>query len=258
VSLARRSGRVLDIEEVEDVLGTPIAATIPRSSRVNDRSNLLADPLSNSLVPVIHELCVRAEAGESNGGLTIAVVGAEAAAGVTTVAAAMAAHFGGQGVDVLLVDLDTAHPELSRLAGGESNGSDALLVPDRPNRSRARKDGALAEVTIEAVETNAPGVSFAGVGMEPARISRDSTERVVGATRRSAGVVVFDGGALLNAASSLRLAELVDVVVVAVPIKRQRSNTLAIVGQQLGTSAATVLPVITPASRRRATTRMAS
>lgn len=255
VALARSSGRVLDVEEVEDALGMPIAATIPRSSRVTDRSQLLAEPISDSLVPTIHELCVRAEASGSDGGLTVAVIGTDGSAGVTGIAAAMAAHFGGQGVDVLLVDLDTVHPELSRLVGVESNGCPTLFRPDRRKKSPAAQDGALARVQVDALRTEAAGVSFAGVGTEPGRISRESMERVVEATRRSAGVVVIDGGAMLDAASSVRLAELADVVVLAVPIKRQRASTLAIIGQQLRGSAATVLPVITRTSGRRAGTR---
>ncbi|HSP28099.1 MAG TPA: hypothetical protein VLN74_06075, partial [Ilumatobacteraceae bacterium] len=257
VALARSTGRVLDTDEVEDALGTPIAATIPRSSQFADRSRLLADPLSGSLVPIINELCVRAEASETDGGLTVAVIGTDAAAGVTTVAAAMAAHFGDQGVDVLLVDLDTTHPELSRLAGVESNASAALFRPDRASKSRPT-GGTMLQMTVDAVRTNAPGVSFAGVGTEPGRISRDAMEQVVEATRRSADVVVLDGGAMLDAASSVRLAELVDVVVLAVPMKRVRSSTLAIVGQRLRLSPATVLPVITPTSGRRAAPRRMS
>jgi Mrp family chromosome partitioning ATPase len=258
VALARSSGRVLDAGEVEDALGTPITATIPRSSQAADRSNLLADPMSGSFVPVIHELCVRAEASESDGGLTVAVIGTETGAGVTTIAAAMAAHFGEQGLDVLLVDLDTVHPELSRLAGVESTGSAALFRPEHAiSNSRPKKGGALAQATVDAVSTDAAGVSFTGIGTEPRRVSRESMEQAIAATRRSSSVVVFDGGTMLDAASSVRLAELADVVVLAIPIKRQRASTLAVVGQRLGLSRATVLPVITPTSGPRATWRNA-
>lgn len=251
VALARRSGRVLDTDDVEEALGIPIAATLPRSSRTADRSSLLVEPPGDSLVPTIHELCVRAEASESDDGLTVAVIGTAAGAGATEIAAAMATHLGGQGVDVLLVDLDTVHPELSRLAGMASNGSSTLFRTDRTNKSLPSQDGASARVKVDAIKKNAAGVAFAGVGTEPGRISRESMERVVTSLRRSAAVVVIDGGAMMDAASSVRLAEVADVVVLAVPIKRQRASTLVIVGQQLRLSAATVLPVITRTSDRR-------
>jgi capsular polysaccharide biosynthesis protein len=270
VAMARLSGRVLDAGEVPDALGVPVAATVPRVAGVKDRSRLLVDPLPGELAPLVHELCVRAEASGSEHGLTVAVVGADDASGVTTIAAAMAGRFAYDGARVVLGDLDASHPELSALAGEHADGLSRLVRADSsgPTASPERSDQGGpygpangAGATLDVVPTPIDGMAFAGFGADPARIPRHRVEALLDAMSRVARIVVLDAGTMMDAASSIRLTELVDVVVLAVPLRRQRSSALAVVAQQLRSTEATVLPVLTPAtasSSRRTSKRVQS
>ena len=65
-----------------------------------------------------------------------------------------------------------------------------------------------------------------------------------------AHVVVIDGGALLEAATSMQFAQIVDTIVLAVPMKSQQLDGLEDIADQLGAQRITsVLPVITHPAR---------
>jgi capsular polysaccharide biosynthesis protein len=86
VMLARLSGRIVDLREVEEALGASVTVDIPRASGLEPLRGLL-DKLPADLDESIDQLCVRAESKGSPGRtLTIAVVGTMRPSGVTTLA----------------------------------------------------------------------------------------------------------------------------------------------------------------------------
>lgn len=258
VTLARLSPRVLDVEEITATLGFPVAGSIPARRYVGPRS-LFADPVPPELEPAIHELCVRAEASGTIGRvLTVMVAGASGGAGATTVSIAMASHFARSGPEVVLVDADVGHPQLSGAVGESVSGIELLLdtpvVDNTSGRRSARRD------RQAFTGTDLPGVGFAGLGpaVDGYQLRREDVPDLIDQVSRSAEVVVFDAGMLMDAASNLELSRLVDVLVLCIPEKRQRAAELDVVGRQLAGTRGTVLPVLTRPTRPAMLGRWAS
>lgn len=257
VALARSSNRILDEDEAESVLGMPVAAVIPRDRALAAQRRDLAGPTPPSVAPVVHELCVRAEASAVSGpALTVVVGGADQHAGSTTIALAMARHFASLGSQVLLVDADGNDPELSTLAGEGVSGVRLLLSEDpakalpsgRTDRSRPRHPW---------MRTVVSGMRFSGLGeaSDGQAIRRQDVATLLERAADHAQVVVIDAGTLMDAASNVALAQLADVVVLALPLKRQRRSTLEVTIRQLAIRGA-LLPVMmgagVPKARRSA------
>ena len=242
VALARASSRVLDIDEVVDRLDRPVVATIPSSRAVRDGDWLLSGEVPTTLVPVINQLCVRAESSiEPSGSLTVVVAGAQSSSGATTVATAMATHLS-RGGDVVLIDASVADPDLSRRAGPDARG-----VADFVEQSR-RDPSAAPALTVTS--TSVYGLAFAGLGDEVGlRLHRQEIARLIDAASSGAQIVVVDAGPLMSTASSAHLAEIADVVVLTVPVRQQRGAALDVVADQLDNVSGTILPVATPVKR---------
>lgn len=228
---SRITGRVLDGEEVAETLGVPLAASLPTLPRKLRGEDVIAHPPDWAAV---RGLCVRIEGQTSGDALIVAVAGTDSVSGTTTTAVAIGAHFGRQGLDTLLVDLDVMDPQLSRLAGTDDDISHLL-------------EGS-GDVT--STDLPIPGVRFSGLGPEPDRIPRERVEDLVKCLGHAARVVVIDCGTLLDSASSRRIVEVADAAVLAVPIKRQRSADLSVIAQDLRSGDGLVLPVVTPVARR--------
>jgi capsular polysaccharide biosynthesis protein len=252
--LARTSPRVLDVDEVAQRLGVPVAGAIPKDAALARREALLETPLSSAAAPVIRELCVRAEArGAAGSSLKVVVAGADRDAGTTTLAVEIAKRFSIDG-QVLLVDASTASPELSRVIAPGIDGVARFLRTIRAPRT-ARSSSAKAKVAVADAPLDGLRVTGLGDGVEQVRIQRGEAAPLVQALEGVADVIVFDVGRLMSAASSLQLAEFADVVLLAVPMRHQRSESLSVVAAQLKQVPGTVLPVITPAHRSRAAWR---
>lgn len=232
VAYGRLTGRVLDSREIAEAFRTPVAAALPAAGASSRRENLLVSPLDD---PSIRGLCVRIEAHAQADSLVVAVAGSTSVSGATTTAAGIAAHFGRQGIDTLLIDLDMNNPELSQI----------VESMDELSRAPFGVDGGLLLVDLPT-----PGVRFTGAGEGTARVTRQQIEGVVATIRQVASVVVIDCGSVLDSAIALRLIEQADVAVVAVPIRRQRSLDLEIVAEELRSTGTAVLPVTTPVTGR--------
>ena len=62
---------------------------------------------------------------------------------------------------------------------------------------------------------------------------------------RRGGLLSFDGGSLMDAALSVRLCQLVDVVVLLVPLSRQNVDQLRVVRRLFDGRPVEILPVLT-------------
>ena len=107
--IARYSGRLLDNVHAEEILGVPVLHDLRRNRSLSGDPLAALEELPARLVPVVDQVCVRAEAAASmSQSLTLAVVGAQEDSGTTTLALALAGRYALQGSIVIVVD---AHSE---------------------------------------------------------------------------------------------------------------------------------------------------
>lgn len=245
---ARFSNKVLDVETASEILAAPVVSELPHYRSLARQPLAAFQSLPRSAVPVIDQLCVRAEAkARINEPLTVAVVGTQRNAGATTLALAMAERFAGAGSSVVLVDADVRDPRITALFNaGQDGGVPAVVL----------NDGALIDQRGRSVFTRTmdPEVSVLGLGSNrgAASLRRDTVASVLEAARRKAQIVVVDGGPALDLASTLQLTAMADAVVLAVPLARQKSDALSDLSRQLDSVRQKLLPVITSPSRRPA------
>ena len=84
-------------------------------------------------------------------------------------------------------------------------------------------------------------------------IRRTDVADLLNGAMAHAHVVVIDGGALLEAATTVQFAQMVDAVVLAVPMKHQQLGGLEDIADQLGVQRMrNVLPVVTHPGRMKA------
>ncbi len=247
VVMSRLSGKVLDANDAASTLQAPVVVTIPKVSSLSRHPILPGDPLPPALAAAVHALAVRAESvpstEASRGALVVLVAGAERCSGATTIAVALAGHFADKDSEVLLVDADVLHPQLSDALGGGASGIGALLGNGAESKS----------ASSPYIRTAATGVRFAGLGERHQKRSlrrQDVSVLLDGATQH-AQVVVIDGGALMASASSVEFAQRADAVVLTMPARRQTRAGLEGVARLLASRRGGLLPVVTAARRRR-------
>jgi Mrp family chromosome partitioning ATPase len=257
VAWANSSRRLLDVVQLEEILGVQAVGTVPTDRGLAENPKVAFEGLPDSTAAVIDQLCVRAEAsaqGETDA-LTIAVVGAQRGAGATTVALAMAGRFARNGARTVVIDADLADPAISRsFAALDDAGIPGLLA----RLASARKDpvppGAPQPVAPDSMPsrvftpTTLPDVRVLGVGAptKARSLHRTNVDLVIDAAARGGvDVVVIDGGPLLDAASTVRLCQVVDVVVLVVPVRRQSIEPLGVINRLLSYRSGDLLPVAT-------------
>ena len=82
-------------------------------------------------------------------------------------------------------------------------------------------------------------------------LRRFEIRQIIGEASHHANLLIFDAGALFGSASTIHLAQIADVVVLAIPLHRQRVRDLTLAAQQLQSRRGQLLPVATPMKRRR-------
>ncbi|MEM8924730.1 MAG: hypothetical protein AAGD35_14600 [Actinomycetota bacterium] len=245
---ARFSTKVLDEDAAGEIMGAPVACEIPHYRSLARNPLAAFQSLPRSAVPTVDQLCVRAEAlariGEP---LTVVVTGTMRTAGATTIALAMAERFAAGGASVVLVDADVHDPRITSLFNGSADGGVPAVIAN---------GGALTDQRGRSVLTRTmdPAVSVLGLGPNrgAASLRRDTVPNVLDAARRNGEIVVIDGGPMLDLASTIQFANLVDAVVMAVPLSRQKADALTDMARQLDSVRSKLLPVITSPSRRPA------
>lgn len=245
---ARFSNKVLDVEMASEILGAPVVCELPHYRSLARQPLAAFQALPRSAVPVIDQLCVRAEAkARINEPLTVAVVGTQRGAGTTTLALAMAERFASGGSSVVLIDGDVRDPRITAIFNAAQDGGVPAVVMN---------DGALIDQRGRSVFTRTmdPEVSVLGLGPSrgAASLRRDTVSPVLEAARRKAQIVVVDCGPALDLASTLQISAMADAVVLGVPLSRQKSDGLADLSRQLDDVRGKLLPVISNPSRRPA------
>lgn len=258
VVVARLSRTALDENQIGEVLGTPLVGEMPHARLLGKSRRAAVESLPPRVAGFVDALCVRAEANAKVGeALTVVVVGFERGSGATTLAAAMANRYAVNGSQVLLVDADPRDPELSRLFAAGSPGIPGLLAMAGQNGGlpRRNRDGLRLDPYSH---TAVHGLRVVGIGdkSDASALRRQNVPDILGVASRNAHVVVFDGGPLMDAASTVQLTQLVDAVVLAIPMRRIYTRALAVVGSRLQSRRGELLPVWMPASRNRRANRM--
>jgi Mrp family chromosome partitioning ATPase/capsular polysaccharide biosynthesis protein len=241
ILLARLSGKVGTADEAGDVLGQPLVGSMPHMRAIAQSPRTALEALPSRATVSIDELCVRAEAAATGTSLAVVVTGTERGSGSTTVAAAMANRFAAAGQRVLLVDADPRDPELTRVFAAGSPGVQALLALASGGRGDPFVPVAIPDVRVIGLGGNVS----AGV------LRRQDVPELVRIATEHAHAVVFDGGPLLDAATTVQLTQLCDAVVLTIPLERQRTSSLRAVARQLEGRRGELLPIATPARRRR-------
>ena len=245
---ARFSTKVLDEEAAGDIVGAPVVCEVPHYRSLSRNPLAAFQALPRSAATTVDQLCVRAEALARMGEpLTVVVGGTMRNAGSTTLALAMAERFAAGGAAVVLVDGDVHDPRITALFNAAADGGIPAVVAN---------GGALTDQRGRSVLTRTmdPAVSVLGLGPNrgSASLRRDTVPSVLDAARRNGEIVVIDGGPMLDLASTLQFANLVDAIVLAVPLARQKADALTDMARQLESMRQKLLPVVTAPSRRRA------
>lgn len=245
---ARFSTKVLDEDTASEILGVPVVSEFPYYRSLARQPLAAFQSLPRSAIPIIDQLCVRAEAKAGlDDPLSVVVVGTQRGAGATTLALAMAERFASGGSSVVVVDADVRDPRITAIFNAAFDGGVPAVVAN---------DGALIDNRGRSVFTRTmdPEVSVLGLGSNrgAASLRRDTVGSVLEAARRKAQIVVVDGGPALDLASTLQLTALSDAVVLALPLAKQKNDDLDDMARQLGHANDKLLPVITSPARRPA------
>lgn len=200
---ARFSRRVIDDEQVVELLGHPVAGTMPPRPELARGRRALLEQVDPAAARFLDSLGVRVEAASEHATTTVLVTGVTVGSGCTTVAASLARQLALTGAHVLLVDADPRRSELNELL----------------STAETLRHGAI-ETPLDTLRV----CDLAGLGQVVDTRTTPSTRRrdlgeVMEAIHRGVevDVVVFDGGPLMDAASTVTLSRLCDVVVLAMP-----------------------------------------
>lgn len=263
VTYAGASGRLLDPIAVEEALGTPVVGVFERASSFMPGRGRIKSPttaleaLPDRSAAVIDELCVRTEAAAPGPGtLLVVVTGTQTGAGTTTTALAMAGRLSITGARVLVIDADFSDPRITNALVGEHPGITDFLE-EREHNEELTMFGPNGSATTTATHTDLAhltltheqtrvGVIGIGTREERKAIQRSDDDYLIASLRNAeADVVLVDAGPMLKSAASVRLSQVADVTVLAVPYRRQDVEPLRVVRRLLADSRSTVLPIAT-------------
>lgn len=208
----RFSAKVADEAMVSEILGLPIAGTVPPARGLAKLPiSALTDP-PEPLRGQIQRIAVAAEAqGPVDRPTRVVVVGAQRGAGTTTLAMLVAHEFISSDATVALVDADPKSSRLTEIVGSTNATFDDLVHVD------------LDRMASEAV--------LIGPTTPAGRLRRGEIEPFFDALAKSTRIVVVDGGSVLSAATTVDLCYAADVVILAVPTRRQNIAALQAVGR---------------------------
>ena len=240
VVAARISRKVLDDEEASEIVGQPLAGAMPTYHISSDR-RALVEYLPAEATQFVDHLRVRLDAlDRRRHALVVVVTGTDVEVGTTAVAGALANRFAMNGSEVVVLDADALHPELTELFEMETPASrsigEAAPVTDPRSLLRATQVSGLWVVA---------GTDLA----EGAALRREDSARVLELLDDLADVIIVDGGPFLGAASTVQFAHHADAAVLVIPRHRQLKQGLELVAGQLHEQQHNVLAVSTPTFR---------
>ncbi|MEQ1873210.1 MAG: hypothetical protein ABL953_05725 [Ilumatobacteraceae bacterium] len=246
VFAARVSRKVLDNEEASEILQVPVVGSVP-SYRISSDRRAVIEYLPASATPFIDHLRVRTDAlDRRHHSLIVLVTGTDVSVGTTSLAGALANRFALNGAEVIVVDADPLHPELSELFELQPAGLPAYVggPPRAPGVAALLRPTRVPSLQVVAAADMMEGSSV---------LRREDVPKLLARLDPLADVIIVDGGPFLGAASTVQFAHIADAVVLAIPKARQQKQALALIGRELREQQPNVLAVTTPSSppRRR-------
>lgn len=244
VVAARISRKVLDDEEASEIVGHPLVGAMPAYHISSDR-RALVEYLPAEATQFVDHLRVRLDAlDRRRHALVVVVTGTDVDVGTTAVAGALANRFAMNGSDVIVLDADALHPELTE-----------LFQPDEASRRLTGHAAPITDARDVLRETQVSGLwVVAGTDLaEGAALRREDSVRALDLLDDLADVIIVDGGPFLGAASTVQFAHHADAAVLVIPRHRQLKQGLELVAGQLHEQQHNVLAVSTPTFRRHLT-----
>jgi polysaccharide biosynthesis transport protein len=238
--------RVRSEEDVEDILDTPVLASVPTFPR---RTQLVMFGRYEKLFGDTYALLAAALThGRGSGTLTIAVTSSIAGEGKTSTAANLAVALARRGESVVLADFDVRRPSIARLFRVPPDAKGVAQVVG----GQATLDGALWEVSVngrgphvapggEATNGDGASASTAAAGslrILPAGGAFETVEhvqklgRVVEQLRGTADVVILDTPPAVLTVEMAELAQTIDRVVIVVRQGRATRRSLQALSRQ--------------------------
>lgn len=244
VLAARLSRKVLDNEEASEILGVPVVGAVPRYRISSDR-RAVVEYLPANATPFIDHLRVRTDAlDRRHHALIVLVTGTDVSVGTTSLAGALANRFALNGSEVIVVDADPLHPELSELFTLQPAGLPAYAggPPRAPGVATLLRPTRVPSLQVVAASDMMEGASV---------LRREDVPKLLARLDPLADVIIVDGGPFLGAASTVQFSHIADAVVLAFPAGRQQKQALALIGRELREQQSNVLAVCTPSSSLR-------
>lgn len=207
----RLDGRLRSQRDVDQALGIPCLALVPRLRRIGrtrPHHNLLAKPLGAYAEAIRSVVASLQLAGSHHAPKVVLISSSVPREGKTTLAVSLAAYVASLGRRVLIVDLDFRHSSLKRELGGESQAGvlDLLLNERSPE-----------EVIQYLPEL---GLHYLPVSRRPADpfalFASSRMHQLISKLRDSYDCVIIDGPPLLVITEARLLASMVDKVLFVV------------------------------------------
>ncbi len=234
-------GRVRDRADLEECLGAPAVAAVPRMWRYRTNPAFVFRKAPSSR-PAEAYRYLRARLGPlltpaGDPGTVLLVAGAQPREGRTSVAVNLATALTQAGVMVLLVDADLRHPSLGDVFG----------VSDAPGLTDLLMDEASLDEVV--LPTDVRGLSLVTVGGRtgcPAELfDVQELTRVFADMKGVADAIVVDSAPVLAVSDAMTVARISDVVVVVADVRRTRRTSVRTAAQEIRTmSQGTIVGVL--------------
>lgn len=227
----RADDRVRDRDDLEECLGEPVLAVVPRSRSAAEGAKVFATEPGSAAAEAFRYLRAHVEPlipADGNGGKVLLVTGAQRQEGRSSVACNLATALAQAGRRVLLVDADLRHPFLADVfETGSRAGLTELLAGE----------ATLADVAAPTGRQNLQLVTAGRKAGEPSDVlNSDSLARAIGAMRAAADVIVVDSGPAVSVSDPVTIAQLSDLVLQVANVRRTPRAAIRAAAQELRTS----------------------
>jgi polysaccharide biosynthesis transport protein len=229
----RADDRVRDRDDLEDCLGEPVLAVVPRSRSAAEAARVFATEPGSAAAEAYRYLRAHVEPlipADGNGGKVLLVTGAQRQEGRSSVACNLATALAQAGRRVLLVDADLRHPFLA----------DVFETGSRPGLTELLAgEATLADVAAPTGRHNLQLVTAGKQAGEPSDVlNSDSLAHAIGAMRAAADVIVVDSGPAVSVSDPVTIAQLSDLVLQVANVRRTPRAAIRAAAQELRTSGA--------------------
>jgi capsular exopolysaccharide synthesis family protein len=227
----RADDRVRDRQDLEDCLGEPVLAVVPRSRDALQAATVFSSAPGSHAAESFRYLRTHIDPlvpSDPAGGKVVLVSGAQRREGRSSVACNLAVAMAHGGRKVLLVDADLRNPFLAEVFGANNKAGLTEVLSG---------DASAADVTVP---TGRPRLQLITAGREADGtadvLTAASLDRAITQMRAEADVIIVDGGPALDVADAITIAQHADLVVHVANVRRTMRTAIRNAAQELRTS----------------------